>query len=166
MNHSTHSFAFAALIIGATLLTPTVYAQAPVTCGSLITDAEITKAVGTPMRAMGNDVRGRGHTECKWMLAGQGAFKTLAVIFEDQSALEAANAATSAKLFETYVTSAEQTGKSKRVPLTGVGQRAAIIDVSEQTQVIVQRTDGVARIITNGMSRAQVTAIAQALMTP
>ncbi len=131
-----------------------------------MTDAEITKAVGTPMRAIGNDVRGPGHTECKWMLAGQGAFKTLAVIFEDETALTAARAATSEKLFETYVSSAEQTGKSKRNPLPGVGLRAAIIDVSEQTQVIVQRTDGVARIITNGLSRAQVTAIAQALMTP
>ena len=157
---------FAALLVGATLLAPPVRAQVPVTCGSLITDAELTKAVGTPMRAIGNDARGPGHTECKWMLAGQGAFKTLAVIFEDESALKAANAATAAKLFETYVSSAEQTGKSKRSPLPGVGQRAAIIDVSEQTQVIVQRTDGVARIITNGLSRAQVTAIAQALMTP
>jgi hypothetical protein len=162
----TSSVPFAALIVSATLLTTPARAQAPATCGSLITDAELAKVVGTPMRAIGNDVRGPGHTECKWMLAGQGAFKTVAVIFEDESALKSAHAATSASLFETYVSSAEQTGKSKRSPLPGVGQRAAIIDVSEQTQVIVQRTDGVARIITNGLSRPQVTAIAQALMTP
>jgi hypothetical protein len=148
------------------ILASPAFAQTPATCGSLVTDAEVTKAVGTAMRAMGNDNRGPGHTECKWMLAGQGAFKTLAVIFEDQSALKAANAATPAALFETYVSSAEQTGKSKRTPLAGVGQKAAIVEVSEQTQTIVQRTDGVARIITNGLTRAQVTALAQALMAP
>ena len=164
MIHSSHA-AFAALLLGATLVTTPVHAQGPVTCGSLVTDAELTKVVGTPMRAIGNDVRGPGHTECKWMLSGQGAFKTVAVILEDQAAIKALGD-TAAKLFETYVSSAEQTGKSQRVPLAGVGQRAAIIDVSEQTQVIVQRTDGVARIITNGLSRAQVTALAQALMTP
>lgn len=167
MTYSSRSTALlAALLMSATPLATPAQAQAPATCGSLLTDAELTKAVGTPMRAIGNGVRGSGHTECKWMLAGQGAFKTLAVIFEDDSALKAADAATAARLFETYVSSAEQTGKSKRSPLPGVGERAAIIEVSEQTQVIVQRTDGVARIISNGLSRAQVTAIAQALMTP
>jgi hypothetical protein len=165
MTHSLLYVPFATLLVGALLVAP-VHGQVPATCGSLITDAEITKAVGAAMRAIGNDTRGPGHTECKWMLAGQGAFKTLAVIFEDESALKAAQAATSAKLFETYVSSAEQTGKSTRSPLPGVGQRAAIIDVSEQTQVIVQREDGVARIITNGMSREQITALARALMTP
>ncbi|HKY22513.1 MAG TPA: hypothetical protein VJM31_14975 [Vicinamibacterales bacterium] len=153
-------------LLAALLVPATALVQPVAHCSALITDAEVTKAVGTAMRAMGSDERGKGTTECKWMLAGQGAFKTLFVGLETLASQSVTSTGSVDKLFELYVSTAEEQGKSKRTALPGVGQKAAIIAVSEQTQTIIQRTDGVVKIVSNGLTRAQITALAQDVMTP
>jgi hypothetical protein len=144
---------------------PTLAQPAP-TCAALITDAEVTRAVGAVMENMGPDTRGTGVTECSWMLRGQGPLKTLFVGVHDLTAVKATMQGTPAKLFETYASTAEELGKTTRTPVAGVGQQAAIVKVEQQTQLLIQRADGFVRVVANGLSNAQLTAIARAIMTP
>jgi hypothetical protein len=120
-------------LAAALLLLPSLAsAQPPPTCTALITDAEVTKAVGV----------------------------------HDLSAVKQTMQGTPAKLFETYASTAEELGKTTRTPVAGVGQQAAIVKVEQQTQLLIQRADGFVRVVANGLSNAQLTAIARAIMTP
>ncbi len=137
------------------------------TCATLLTAAELTTAVGVAMQDMGADQRGVGETECDWMLRGAGGFKTVAVQFFDLGAVKAnSSAPTLEKFFEQYVSAAEGVPKPKRELLPGIGNKAAFVPADPQVLVIVQRTDGVARIVGNNLTKAQITAVARAVATP
>jgi hypothetical protein len=140
---------------------------APSTCATLLTADEITKATGGKFQDMGARPRSEGETECPWMLRGDGPFRTVSVQFFDSRHIKASpNASTPEAFFETYVAAAEGVATGKREMLPGVGQKAAFVPTSPQTLVIVQRADGVARIVANGLDRAQITAVARAVAAP
>jgi len=141
--------------------------SAPATCMTLLTADELTKAVGAKLEDMGADTRSEGETECPWMLRGGGAFKTVSVQFFDSRHIKASpNESTPDKFFETYVSAAEGVGSGKRELLKGIGQKAAFVPSDPQTLVIVQRADGIARIVANGLTKAQTIAVARAVATP
>jgi hypothetical protein len=50
--------------------------------------------------------------------------------------------------------------------LTGIGQKAAFVPADPQVLAVVQRPDGVARIVGNNLTKAQITAVALAVATP
>lgn len=159
------------LVLLATLGTRSVDAQqtgATPTCSTLLTAEELTTIIGEKMKDMGARPRAAGETECPWMLAGgSSGFKTVAVQFYDLSNIKATeNAATPDAFFETLVSSAEGVASGKREMLPGIGRRAAFVPTTPQVLAIVQRPDGVARIVGNNLTKAQITAVARAVATP
>jgi hypothetical protein len=71
-----------------------------------------------------------------------------------------------AQLYERIVSGAEGVATGKRQPLAGVGEQAAYVPTAPQGLVVVLRADGVARIVANNVSKAQLTAVAKALAAP
>ncbi len=61
---------------------------------------------------------------------------------------------------------AEQAGSSKREMLAGIGVTTAFVATAPQVQVVVQRRDGVARIIGSNVTKAEFTALARAIVMP
>ncbi len=158
------------IALGVLLAAPVAaVAQTPPTCMTLFTADELTKAVSAGFADMGGDVRGEGETECAWMMrGGSGGFKTVSVQFYDLRAVKAnANAATLDAFFEQIVEGGEAgaAGK-KREALAGIGQKAAFVPADPQVLAVVQRADGVARIVGNNLTKAQITAVARAVATP
>jgi hypothetical protein len=54
----------------------------------------------------------------------------------------------------------------KREMLAGIGQKAAFLNADPQVLAVVQRADGVARIVGNNLTKAQITAVARAVASP
>jgi hypothetical protein len=141
---------------------------APPTCMTLLTADEVKKVVGTAMTDMGSKVRDEGETECAWMLrGGSSGFKTVSVQFSDLRAVKAnPSAPTLEEFFEQTVAAAEGVGNGKREMVAGIGQKAALVPSEPQGLAVVQRADGVVRIVTNNLTKAQLTAVARAVVTP
>ena len=159
-----------ALILLATYGLEDVRAQsnAALKCSTLLTAEELTAAIGEKMTDMSARQRGPGDTECPWMLrGGSGGFKTVAVQFYELSHIKASpTAATPDAHFEMLVSAAEGTASGKRELLPGIGQKAAFVPTTPQVLAIVQRADGIARIVGNNLTKAQITAVARAVATP
>jgi hypothetical protein len=143
-------------------------ANAAPRCAALLTADEVKAAIGVAMQDLGADVRGEGETECDWMLRGApGGLKTVAVSFYDERAIKASpTAPTGDGFFEMLVKAAEESTSTKREVIAGVGQHAAFVPTAPQTLAVVHRADGVARIVANGLTKAQTIAIAKAVATP
>jgi hypothetical protein len=138
----------------------------PPTCGTLLTADEIAKAIGETFTDMGPRERGQGETECPWMLrGGTSGFKTVAVQFYDLASIKAGDS-TLEKTFEQIVSATEGVSSTKREMLPGIGQKAAFVAADPQVLAAVQRADGVARIVGNNLTKAQILAIAQAVAAP
>jgi hypothetical protein len=69
-------------------------------------------------------------------------------------------------IFEMLVSAAEATGSGKREMLPGVGQKAAFVQATPQVVAFFQRADGIARIVGNNLTKAQMTAVAGAVAAP
>ena len=150
--------------------TTAVVAQSKPTlkCSAVLTAEELTTIIGEKMADMGAQERGPGETECPWMLrGGSGGFKTVSVQFYEPAAIKASpTAPTPDKYFEMVVAAAEGTASGKREMLTGIGVKAAFVPASPQVLAVVQRADGIARIVGNNLTKAQITAVAKAIATP
>ena len=48
----------------------------------------------------------------------------------------------------------------------GDGRKAAFVPTTPQVLAVVQRSDGVARIVGNNLTKAQITAVARAVAAP
>jgi hypothetical protein len=137
-------------------------------CSTLLTAEELTTVIGEKMQDMGARERAAGETECPWMLrGGSSGFKTVSVQFYDLSNIKGnSNAATPDAFFEMLVSSAEGVASGKREMLTGIGKKAAFVPATPQVLAVVARPDGVARIVGNNLTKAQITAVAKAVATP
>ena len=145
-------------------------AQKPATpmCATLLTADELSKAVVPGFQEMGPDEREAGESSCPWMLrGGKDGFKTVNVQFYTPAAIKTSPMAPTAdKYFEMLVTAAEESNKKKREVLPGIGVKAAFVATDPQVLAVVQRADGVARIVGNNLTKAQITAVAKAVATP
>jgi hypothetical protein len=158
------------VVLSGLALPAVVWAQAPAakapTCTSLFTAAELAQTVGGGFEDMGPKERSPGETECAWMArGGSKGFQTVSVQFYDRRAIKDANQ-TPAAFYETVVSGAEGMASGKRQPLPGIGQQAAFVPTDPQALAVVLRADGVARIVGNNISKAQITAIAKAIAAP
>lgn len=137
-------------------------------CASLLTADELATIVGEKMQDMGPRQRGPGESECAWMLrGGKSGFKSVAVQFYDASYVKDSAPKTLDGFFESLVANAEAMASGgKRELLPGVGQKAAFVPTTPQVLAVVQRADGVARIVGNNLTKAQISAVAKAVATP
>lgn len=138
---------------------------APPTCMSLLTSEALAKVMGATFKEMGQEVDRSGATDCEWMFrGGTDGVKALSVSFFDSSKIKASPAGfTDDSYFEMVVSGAERAGSSKREMLAGIGLKTAFVTMKPQVQVVVQRPDGVARIIGNNVTKAEMTALAKVL---
>ncbi|MEO5822114.1 MAG: hypothetical protein ABIT71_16540, partial [Vicinamibacteraceae bacterium] len=69
-------------------------------CAVVLTADEVKAAVGAAMQGYPPDDRGRGNTECEWILRGApGGVKTLSVSFHDLDGIKASPVAPTADAF-------------------------------------------------------------------
>jgi hypothetical protein len=99
---------------------------------------------------------------------GSKGFKTVSVQFYDMKVVKASpNAPTLPAFFEQIVSSGELAASGKkREMLPGIGDKAAFVPTDPQVLAVVQRPDGVARIVGNNLTKAEITGVARALVTP
>lgn len=126
------------------------------TCAELLTAAEVKAAAGPGFEDMGAEDRGDGETLCPWMARGAG-FKSIALTF--WSGKDAA-------FFDNVIESAESATGAKREAVPGAGRRAALVRYEDQLTVVIETADGIGRLITNGLTPAQVKAMAAAVAGP
>ena len=170
----SRSIVFSWIMAAAAVILPSDIARAqpspaaPV-CATLLTADELTKIIGEKMQDMGPRVRESGESECSWMLrGGSKGFKTVSVQFYEMKVIRASAAApTLSAFFEQIVSSGEVAASgNKREMLPGIGDKAAFVQTNPQVLAVVQRPDGVARIVGNNLTKAELTAIARAVVTP
>jgi hypothetical protein len=171
MRHRAHRasglVAASALLLSSTAAAQKAASATTMPCAAVVTADEVKAAVGVAMEKLDPTDRGKGETECAWMSRGSGGFKTLAVVFYDQSAIKASpTASTGDAFFEMLAKAAEESTSTKREVIAGVGQHAAFVPTNPQTLAVVHRADGVVRIVANGLTKAQTIAIAKAVATP
>jgi len=158
-NRLTTPVALIASALAASLAT----AQTPeATCSKLLPADKLQAAAGKGFKPA--DARlDKGETMCAWMRrGGDGPFATVSV----QHYAKAQTALPLAELYENVLTPHEAAGKKKREPIAGVGKRAAFLAADPQQLVAIERDDAVLRIVMNGMTKAQATAVAKVIATP
>jgi hypothetical protein len=139
------------------------------TCATLLTGDELATAVGARMTASDPLPPGQvGETECQWILrVGAGMPTTVALRFYDRRYIKAnKEAPTIESLFALEADAAESEAQGKRQALSGVGDKAIIVSNGAYMLSVVQRTEGVAKITANNLTREQVVAVARAVAGP
>ncbi len=91
---------------------------------------------------------------CTWMIMTTTPPKRVTVIF-----------VRGAQDFEKQATAFDALGM-KREALSGIGMKAALVHATPMIYIAVQQREGIARINTNGLTRAQTIAVAKAVATP
>ena len=143
-----------------------VHAQTPaepsaVRCDAVLTPEEAAAVVGDGYQGPAVGEPRPGFTSCDW----QGDDSNFGFTFASLKAL-AADQRSADDEFEFDVLALEN-DTTKREPLPGVGVKAAVLPAGDDAlAVVVQRTDGVARMITYKIEREKVLALARALATP
>jgi hypothetical protein len=99
--------------------------------------------------------------ECSW---ARGGSTTVTMQFFDRKAIDA-NPVTHTLdgYFELIVSAAEEAVGKKREAVAGVPSRAAFVQGQTQLLLVVQRVDGVARILLGNVARPQAAALARAI---
>ena len=131
-----------------------------VRCLALIDDAAVKKATGQPMELADSVKRGPGHWECAWMARGAGGLKTAHLTFLEPEALAGM---APGQIFETNVKGFEEVSGSKRELLPGIGQQAALVKNAEQTVLYLETAAGFMTVVTNGLTKPQIAALAKVL---
>ena len=171
-------------VLTATILTGSSgwrsHAQAPAaatpTCVTLLTDAEVNKALGA-IPATEKKTLAPGSTSCSWArqspLTG---ITTLSAGFVDLAGIKAFDKYTVESWGETWPTTLPRfydrsvkvhadTTQTHGEALPGIGQRASLFQGGAMTILVIQRADGIATIVGVNVSRKEALALAQAIVT-
>lgn len=143
-----------------------VRAQTPaepsaVRCDAVLTAEEATAVVGESYQGPATSEPRPGFTSCDW----QGEDSNFGFTFASLKAL-ADDQRTADEEFEFDVLALES-DTTKRELLPGIGVKAAILGAGDDALVVVvQRADGVARMLTYKLGREKTLALARAIATP
>jgi hypothetical protein len=136
-----------------------VRAQVPLTCRSLLTDAQVSKVVRASMPMMGPMTADGVETTCTWAaFGGPDGIRRLTVVYGDPRQATPTVALDAA--FEKTVADVEALGE-KREAITGVGVNAAFVAGDPMHLVVIQRRDGIARLNSRNLTKAQLIEIAR-----
>jgi hypothetical protein len=135
---------------------------------------EVSTVVGRPAPPVQVQETATGSTQCRWEWSDTGTIATAS--FADESAIRAratatkccpnSNAQVVAQFFDYSLRVEQELGSDLPVPLTGVGQRAALFFDDVFLKLIVQRPDGVAQLVGANLPREQLLALGRALAAP
>ncbi len=136
-------------------------------CATVLTAAELAAITPQP-EENGSVDRGEGHSECSWKVRGAGESNTVSLTFwEPEATTQSLVPADSPEAFyEMLVKSAEDTRGASRQALKGAGLRSALFRSDAQREVYVLSRAGVAHLVADGLTDAQVEAIARAVAAP
>lgn len=132
-------------------------------CAQLLSADQLKATVGAGMVAAAPKQHQTGESECVWRRGNSAATVSLAMRFFDRRAINSNPVSrTLDGFYEMLVTAGEEAGEKKREPVVGL-PRASLVQADAQILVVVQRTDGVARVVFGNFSRAQAVAVARAI---
>ncbi len=137
-------------------------------CVPLLTNDELAKAVAPGFQYLGAEERNPGESSCEFLMrSGPGGPKSVSVQFYTMAIIrQSPTTPTPETYFEDLVKPIETVSKTKREVLPGIGQRAAFVAADPQVLAVVQLANGIARIVGNNLTKAQITAVARAVATP
>lgn len=136
-----------------------------VRCNALLTAAAVKTAIHQPLDLVDSVKRGEGHLECSWMARGAGGFKSAALTLMEPEAIRRSMTpeATPAEYFAINVKSTEDVSGNKHETLPGIGRQAALIRSDEQLVLYLETAAGFVAVVTNGLTKPQVVALAKAI---
>jgi hypothetical protein len=135
-------------------------------CTQLLSSEQVKGIAGNGMEAQPPQQHEAGESECVWRRGTGDSAISLAIRFFDRQAIGSNPVSrTPDGYFEMLVKAGEEVGGKKREAVTGV-PRAVLIQAPPQILVVVQRHDGVARIVLGNLSRAQAVAVAKTVAVP
>ena len=157
------------------------HAQAPAaatpTCMTLLTDAEVNKALGA-IPAKEKKTLDPGNTSCSWArqspLTG---ITTLSMGFVGLAGIKGFDKytveswgetwpATLPRFYDRSLKVQTDIAQTRGEALPGIGQRATLFAGGAMTTIVIQRPDGIATIVGVNVSRKEALALAQAIVTP
>ena len=157
-----------AVVLATFGLVATGFAQdsASLKCAQLISADQMKTIVGAGMVAAVPKLHEAGESECVWRRGNGAAAVSLSVRFFDRQAIGSNPVSrTLDGYYEMLVKAGEEAGEKKREAVAGA-PRASLIQANPQILVVVQRTDGVARVVLGNLSKAQGAAVAKVIATP
>lgn len=135
-------------------------------CAQLLSADQVKSILGAGMAAAVPKQHEAGESECMWRRGNGPTAVSLSVRYFDRRAIGSNPVSrTLDGYYEMLVKAGEEAGEKKREPVAGV-PRAALIQANPQILVVIQRADGVARVVLGNLSRAQAAAVAKAIATP
>ena len=157
-----------AVVFSALGLLATGFAQdvSSLRCAQLLSADQVKTIFGAGMAAAVPKQHENGESECVWRRGNGAAAASLAVRFFDRHAIGSNPVSrTMDGYYEMLVKAGEEAGEKRRELVAGV-PRASLIQASPQILVVVQRADGVARVVLGNLNRAQAVAVAKVIATP
>jgi hypothetical protein len=156
------------------LISVAAYSQTtPIKCAQVLTAEQVGAAVGATLKVLAVQKPEAGVSECNWSRSGgaqTSAGPTIRVQFFERAAISANPVVSSPEgYYEMIASAAEETAGRKREVVTGLasaGTRAVTVQGSGQVLLVVQRGDGIARVVLGNLTKAQVSAIAKAVSGP
>lgn len=138
-------------------------AQTPLRCAQLLPADAVKTLLGNPVETTPPKQHEAGESECIWRRGAAPGGTAIAFRFFDRQAI-GSNPVTRTidGYYDMLLLSGEEKGGGKREAVPGV-PRAAMIQASPQILVVVQRADGVARIVLTNLNRNQAIAVAKAV---
>jgi len=155
---------FAGLLAVLPFLPTTGFAQSQVVaprCAQLLSIEQVRTAIGAGLDATAQAPRDPKVLECAWSRAGG---VTVSLQFFDRKAIDA-NPVTHTPdgYYEMIVSASEDAVGRKREPVAGLASRASFVQGQTQLLLVVQRADGVARVLLANVTRPQAAALARAI---
>ena len=152
-------------------LTPAAsHAQTPdAMCAKMLPAEKMQAAIGKGMKTASAEIGKRAAVACAWMRRAPDPFATVSIEYYDKQFIAASapdNAGTADRLYENLITPHEDRTKLKRETIAGVARRAVLVPADPQRLVVIERDGAVLRVVMNGVSKAQATAVAKAIAAP
>lgn len=138
-------------------------------CAKMLPAEKMQAAIGKGMKTASAEIGKRAAVACAWMRRAPDPFATVSIEYYDKQAIAASapdNAGTADALYENMVKPHEERTKLKRETIAGVGKRAVLVPADPQRLVVIERDDAVLRVVMNGASKAQASAVAKAIAAP
>ena len=135
-------------------------------CLQVLTAEQVRTVFGAGLDVAAQNKVEVGVSECTWSRVGaaSGVGPSIRMQFFDRAAISSNPIVHSVDgYFDMIASTAEEIAGRKREPVVGVATRAVTVQGNSQLLLVVQRSDGVARVILGNVSRAQAIATAKAI---
>lgn len=146
---------------------PAVHAQAvSAKCLQVLTAEQVSTVFGAGLDVAAQKKVEAGVSECAWSRLGaaSGAGPSIRVQFFDRIAISANPVGRSVDgYFDMIASTAEEIAGRKREVVAGTAARAVTIQGNSQLLLVVQRSDGVARVILGNVSKSQANTLARTI---